>query len=486
MSAIAKLKELNEKRTTLFGQISKLRDEFNANEKKWKDGEQAKTWEKVNADYDACMTELETEQARASVDSRFAEIEARNGRIVNPANIGLDDAGAGRVGDRRAPGSEKATAKQRERMRVRAMNGWFRRQMDCNVSREERAAAKAVGLNLNARVLTIRVPGTQELNVLQNAYADHVASGKRNRQMEYNAPLTTAIGTTGGHLVPPQTLLSAIEVNMLHFGPVRQVAETIVTSSGEPFAWPTFDDTSNEGRQLPENTTADDNAGAGSAGDGGPNPAFGKTVWSAYKRTSDTILVPYELMEDSVIDIVPIIGAALGERYARGANRAMTTGTGAGQPQGIVTGAALGVTAAGAAAITADEVIDLEHSVDVAYRTGAGYMMHDLVLAHLRKLKASGSGEYIWQSGFNAGAPDLLNNRPYVINNHMATLATTNRTLLFGDFKRYKVRRAGTIRVYRLQERYRAKDQDGFVLFGREDGGILNAGTAPIKYLAQA
>jgi len=485
MSA-TEIKELTEKRNSLFGQISKLRDEFNTAGKKWKDGEQAKVWDQVNKDYDSCMTELETAQNTASVESRFAAIEERNGRAINPLNIGLDDASHGRVGSRRAPGGDKGpSAKQLERARVVAMDGWFRHQMNMDVSSKQRKAARLVGLNLNRKQLRFRVPTTESLNALQYAFMDYMAQN-RSRRFEYNAPLTTTTGSTGGNIIPPQTLLNRVEVNMLHFGAVRQFAETISTTGGEELGWPSFDDTSNEGRQLPENTSADDNAGTGSAGDGGPNMSFAKTTWKAYKRTSDTILVPYELMEDPSVSVVPMIGDALGERYGRGTNRVFTTGTGANEPQGIVTGAVLGVTAAGAAVITGDEVIDLEHSVDVAYRTAdAGYMMHDLVLAHLRKLKGS-DGHYLWQNGFNAGAPNTLNNRPYAINNHMATLATGNKTLIFGQLSKYKIRRAGTIRVYRLEERYRNKDQDGFVLFGREDGGVLNTGTAPIKYLVQA
>lgn len=482
----AKLKELREKRTNLYGRIAKLREEFNAAGKKWQDGAQAKTWETVNKDYDACMSEIEAEQQASEVEGRFSRLEEQNREPVNPNRIGLDDADGQRVGDRPAPGKNRVNRARQEQLRVLAINGWFRSQMNAPVTRQERAAARELGFSLNRKALTIPVPQTDALNALRYAYLEHQCRSRGNRPFEYNAPLTTVTPSTGGNTIVPQTLLSAIEVNLLHYGAVRQLAETIATGSGEPLAWPTFDDTSNEGRQLPENTTADDNAGTGTSGDGGPNPAFGKTVWGAYKRTSDTILVPYELMEDTVINIVAIIGAALGERYSRGTNRVFTTGTGANEPQGVVTGATLGVTAAGAAVITADEVIDLEHSVDVAYRQNASYMMHDLVLAHLRKLKAAGSGEYLWMSGFNSGAPDLLNNRPYSVNNHMATLATTNRTLLFGDFSRYKIRRAGTLRVYRLEERYRNKDQDGFVLFGREDGGILNSGTAPIKYLQQA
>jgi HK97 family phage major capsid protein len=57
--------------------------------------------------------------------------------------------------------------------------------------------------------------------------------------------------------------------------------------------------------------------------------------------------------------------------------------------------------------------------------------------------------------------------------------------MLFGNLKKYKVRQVREIRMYRLQERYRDNDQDGFVAFGRQDGNLLDAGTAPVKKLTQ-
>src|SRR5207244_1631436 len=129
----------------------------------------------------------------------------------------------------------------------------------------------------------LALPGTSGLNSLRNAYNEHRATVRGNRPFEYNAPLTTTIGSTGGNLIPPETMLAQLEINMLAFGAVRRVAEQITTTSGEPMSWPTFDDTANEGRQLPENTATDDNAGTGTTGDFGPNPSFGKITWSAYK-----------------------------------------------------------------------------------------------------------------------------------------------------------------------------------------------------------
>lgn len=86
----------------------------------------------------------------------------------------------------------------------------------------------------------------------------------------------------------------------------------------------------------------------------------------------------------------------LGQRLGRRANTELTTGDDSGDPEGIVTGSTLGKTAAGTAAITWDEIIDLEHSVNPAYRVSpkARYMFNDTTLSAVRKLK-DGNGNYL-------------------------------------------------------------------------------------------
>jgi HK97 family phage major capsid protein len=216
-----------------------------------------------------------------------------------------------------------------------------------------------------------------------------------------------------------------------------------------------------------------------------PDPTFGQVYWDAYDYTSDAVLVPYRLMQDSVFDIGTILGGMLGERLGRKVCQDDTTGSGANQPKGIVTAATLGVTTAGATAITFDEVLDLIFSVDPSHRANGRFMFHDLVLSTLRKLK-DGQGKYLWEPSTQSGIPDRLWGYPYTINMEMSsTVAATDKTMLFGDLRKYKVRQVADVRFYRLTERYRDNDQDGFVAFSRQDGNLLTAGTAPVKYLQQ-
>jgi HK97 family phage major capsid protein len=209
-------------------------------------------------------------------------------------------------------------------------------------------------------------------------------------------------------------------------------------------------------------------------------------VLDAYKISSDIIRVSYELLQDSGFDMDAIIGEAFGERLGRKSNGFLTTGTGSSQPNGIVTAAALGKTAASATAITWDEIFDLFHSVDPAYRGSpkARFMFNDATLLVLRKLK-DGDGNYLWQeSNARTGEPATISGKPYSINQAMDSIATGNRTVVFGDFSKYIVRKAAGMQMLRLVERYGEFWQVGFIAMNRIDGELLD--TAAVKHLIQA
>ncbi len=173
-------------------------------------------------------------------------------------------------------------------------------------------------------------------------------------------------------------------------------------------------------------------------------------------------------------------------RIGRGQNDYFTTGTGVGQPKGILTGLPVGLTCASATAILADEIVKLIHSVNPAYRVGAGFMMHDNTLLNIRLLK-DGNGQYIWQSGLQQGEPDKLLSYALTINMSMAsTLAANNIPMIYGQLKKHKVRDAGVLRLRHLVERYADQDEEGFVGFLRSDSNTLDAGTHPIKAMQLA
>lgn len=465
-----KLKELQDKRNQLAAEIRKMADAFNANGKAWKDDAERSAWEKLNADYDANLKELEAEQAREttakSVEDRLAALSEQDERSRNHGVTipGLEDT-RGRWPIGGDDGSQIS-----EETRALALSGWF-----AGERRSDRQAQAMQALSVRAgNELTISLLPTRQFRDLQEACVS-VHETRRLQAMREVRALSAQGGAAGGYTFG-ETFVRNIERAMLAFGGVNQVAQIIRTPTGEPMRWPTANDTANSGRQIGDSqavTTLD--------------PTFGQVMWNAYKYTSDEILVPFELTRESYFDLETILGDMLGERLGRIQNTKNTLGTGAGQAKGIVVCAASGVTSASSTAIAYDEVIDLEHALDPSRRNlpGVGYMFHDNVLKALRKLK-DGEGRYLWQSGANGGTPDLLNNRTYTINQDMASSIVSGAiTMLFGQLSMYKVRQVGQMRLYRLVERYRENDQDAFLAFIEGDGNLLNAGDNPVKKLVQ-
>lgn len=479
---MSQLSQLQEQRNNLAANIKQHATD-NLVDNKWKDAEAEKAWNALNADYDKCVGEMESLQRADAVSNRLAEIndlQAGPTPIQSAGGVvpGRENASGNNIGGRSIGGGETCT----EEHRALAMAAWMKRQVGEEVSDRDEQAARLAGVNLNRKQLVFNSPTTQWVNQLASSYrALHPSKREQIKTGQYfNAPLTTQTAGTGGNVIPPETLMRELEINMLAFSGMAQVADLMVTESGETLSWPTVDDTDHTGVQIGENTNLDN------SGSGGDAPDFGKVQWDAYKLSSQAILVPYELLEDNVVNLPQVLGQLMGERIGRLRNQRYTTGTGSSQATGIVTAATLGVTAASATAIAPDEVYELQHSVDPAYRNGAAFMCHDSIVYYLRTLKDT-QNRYLWQSGFNAGVPDTLAGAPLVVNQDMdSSVATTNKTLLYGQLSKYKIRRVNGFRMYRLEERYRDSDQDGFIMLVREDGNLLDAGTAPVKFLQQA
>jgi HK97 family phage major capsid protein len=205
----------------------------------------------------------------------------------------------------------------------------------------------------------------------------------------------------------------------------------------------------------------------------------------AFDYDTSWVQISMELLQDSAINVESFIGELLGERLARRVNTELTTGDGTGDPNGVVTASTAGKTAALTTAFTADEVIDLLHSVDPAYRASpkSRFMMHDTVLAAVRKLK-DGQGQYIWSMGdIRSSQPASLLGNPYSINQAMSSAFTTGQKLiLFGDFSKYFVRKVGAPVIGVRREYY--WPNIGLAGIVRLDGDLIQ--TSAIKHLKLA
>jgi HK97 family phage major capsid protein len=290
---------------------------------------------------------------------------------------------------------------------------------------------------------------------------------------------STGTDTAGGYTVPTE-FSGEIDKAMALWGPMwdADIVREMSTSNGRRIEWPTVDDTAKRGRIKAENASVDD--------DGTDDVSFGQKLLDAYVYDTGMVRVPIELLQDSAFNIESLMNELFGERLGRTANEVLTVGTGTNEPNGIVTASGAGNTAAATTSFTADEIIDLLHSVDPAYRASprARWMFNDSTLAAIRKLK-DGDGNYLWQMGdIRVGEPAQILGHPYSVNQAMADVAVSAKPIIFGDFSRYVVRKVLGFQVLTLRERYAENFQIGMVGFKRFDGELLNS--AAVKHMAMA
>ena len=284
------------------------------------------------------------------------------------------------------------------------------------------------------------------------------------------------VGTTteGGYLVP-EGFMAELSKSLLFFGGVREVARTLKTASGNDIPWPNMNDTANSAAIL-----AESNAALTS-----PDLVFGSTTLKSWMYATSVLRVSKQLLQDSAINIQSIVIDALGERLARGLNAGLTTGNGTTAPEGVVTGAGSGVTTASETAFTANEIIDLEHSVNRSYRANGAFMMNDAVLKEIKKLVTSTTDNTpIWNPGIlQAGTPATILGYKYVVNNDMASsIVADAKVMLFGDFSKYVIRDVQDATILSLTERYAEYLQNGYIGYSRHDGRYITSDDA-VKYM---
>ena len=257
-------------------------------------------------------------------------------------------------------------------------------------------------------------------------YKKNFWNAMRSKAPAPNVTNALQIGTDseGGYLVPDEfenTLVEALEEENVF----RQMAKIIQTSSGD--------------RKIPvvaSKGTASwmDEEGAYPESD----DSFGQVSIGAFKLGT-MIKVSEELLNDSVFDLQSYITREFARRIGSKEEEAFFTGNGTGKPLGILAatgGAQTGITAASSTAVTADELIDLYYSLKSPYRKNAVWALNDSTVKAIRKLK-DGNGQYLWQPGITAGAPDMILGRPVRTSAYMPAIAAGAKTIAFGDFSYY-------------------------------------------------
>jgi HK97 family phage major capsid protein len=294
---------------------------------------------------------------------------------------------------------------------------------------------------------------------------------------EIRNTMSTTTGSEGGYSVQTEVATKIMDA-LKAFGGVRSVATVLQTGAGNPMSFPTSDGTSETGEQVAENTEV-----------AAADPVLGTLALDTYKFSSKVVACPVELLQDSTVDIEAFVNGRLATRIARITNNKFTLGTGSSTPRGVVVAAGAGKvgTTGQTLSVIFDDLVDLVHAVDPAYRglPGCAFMMHDDSLAVVRKLKDT-QGRPIFLPGYDGltgTMPDSLLGYPIQINQDMAVMAASAKSILFGNFSFYYVRDVvGSVAMHRFTDSAYAKlGQVGFLQFSRHGGNLMDVGGA-IKY----
>lgn len=310
------------------------------------------------------------------------------------------------------------------------------------------------------------------MNGVSSEHRSMLAANRGN--LEERAAMTVP-DSAGGYLVADE-LVKKIETAMLPYSGIRNTRATIIrTNGGNDLIMPTCNDTSNSGAILAEADAAAE-----------LDFVFGSKTLHAYTYTSKIIRASIEFLRDTAISgIEEWIAKQLGERIGRATGAHFITGDANSKPEGLAHASTLGVTAADNVDISYTELVDLQHSVNPAYRQVGEWLLADAALKGIKKLK-DGEGRPLWVPGVAVREPDTILGHRYAVDMNIPAPATTTIPVYFGDFSKFHIRDVAGMTLLRLTERYAEYLQVGFLMFSRHDSMLLDAGTNPIKHIAMA
>lgn len=319
-----------------------------------------------------------------------------------------------------------------------------------------------------------------ELDAIQAValYLRHGANVSAEQAVAIRNAMSTTTAAEGGYTVPTEVATMVIDA-LKAFGGMREVAQVLTSADGRDWSYPSSDGTAEVGEIVAQNAPATS-----------ADITFGNVPLVVYKYSSKKIALPWELIQDSGVDVVAFVVNRLAQRIGRITNTHYTVGTGSSQPFGIMARATAGKTGTTGqtASVIYDDLVDLIHSVNRSYRTGAGFMMADSSVKVVRKIKDS-QGRPIFNPGYETGvpggAPDTLLGFPVDINDDVAAMAANAKSIAFGQLSQYVIRDVLDVQIRRFDDSaFALNGQVGFCGWSRTGGNLLD--TAAVKYYANS
>jgi len=199
-------------------------------------------------------------------------------------------------------------------------------------------------------------------------------------------------------------------------------------------------------------------------------PVFGQERIPVHDWQPDAVEVTVDLLEDSEADLNGILAETFAETMALDEDSACISGTGVGQPEGVLSGGSPnpGTDLGTATTFTYAGLLALYTALPAQYRQNGRFLMNSGTYGKLLALESTGGMPLFPPNSL----PGTLFTKPIVFSEFMPSVATTAKTIVFGDFQRgYVIVDRSELRIQRLAERY--APNIGFLPIKRTGGQVV-------------
>lgn len=183
-------------------------------------------------------------------------------------------------------------------------------------------------------------------------------------------------------------------------------------------------------------------------------------------------LIGKSVENNSAFSVVDFIINQMAEAIATWLEGQLLTGTGSGAAQGALSTTNT-LTAAAAAAITADELIELQAKIKQAYQADACWTMNPTTFTLIKKLKDA-NNRYLLQDDVTGEFPYRLLGKPVFLSDNMPVVAASAKTVLYGDYSGLSVNFRENISIQVLREKYATQHAIGVVSWFEFDSRVTN------------
>lgn len=203
-------------------------------------------------------------------------------------------------------------------------------------------------------------------------------------------------------------------------------------------------------------------------------PTFSEERIPVHNWEPLAVSISEDLLQDSVTNVEQLLAELIAETKSFDEDDSFLSGTGVGEPEGILSAGITTVQSGGATALTYNGIVDLMVAIPRQYRKRSRPMMHSATWGQLLKLNTGTGGVYI----FPPNAPPITLFGNYQIEFHEGMTApvagaytANDKVIIWGDFKRYIIAERAGIRIKRLDEVF--APNIGFLPMARIGGQVV-------------